>query len=621
MLGRLEVYEMSKRMNACADVFAETASALVGHASGYRFMRMQRGPMSSSDVRVVEEEEAMMELTQRQEALAAQLNEARVRMTTNAKAMVSGFQFFDEKEVQTGIQEVDEFVDNEIAKLAGEGGSRENEDEDPLEASTTSVTDDTSKAKKVEELKARRPEMINSYLVGDDPSSLLNNGKDETETNEEEVGTEKKSKKPMTKAQKMWGALPAGFQKLTSKKPGKGLTPKVMTFKNLMKTIVSILNEKRDADLVDDKCGNKRQSIHEFCYDYCLNKYGLKSLADNGVYGLIESLKSHLENPKVRLFARFLGYGAAGRILGEESMELYLSSLEAFRSKTLLGGITVCQTENEQKDWFTYASLDICKVMFERHGLKSQLPDDYPARLRSKLAVSAKKETLSAMGAKIEAELIDYDHWFTLCEEEMHDHEMRTYNQLRTLFTAADVNQDGVLNLSEFQNLVKEVDSSKGHREVLRMYNECLQEEARLHPNNTDPDVLSPNAFAEVASHHSLHGSAEAILTVVQNSWAEIQEVCDKFQEKGGDAFAKERDGFKDAIQYCVEEMASKDAKSVDEKVKELVGLYVRIVAMTKSKEQADKHNPRNSAFIRLKAEALAVGRLNANILANNANK
>ncbi|KAL2622921.1 hypothetical protein R1flu_003126 [Riccia fluitans] len=92
--------------------------------------------------------------------------------------------------------------------------------------------------------------------------------------------------------------VPIGFAKMMNI----NTPPKAVKFFNerqLTKLITSVYVAKIDADTVDDAADNERQSSCEFVYDFMLNLYGLKRLAESAVWGLFKKIKHIISQKKI----------------------------------------------------------------------------------------------------------------------------------------------------------------------------------------------------------------------------------------------------------------------------------------------------------------------------------
>jgi hypothetical protein len=76
----------------------------------------------------------------------------------------------------------------------------------------------------------------------------------------------------------------------------------------LCKTIDQIYGAKLTADYYDARDGDPLQSLTDFLCEYLLMKFGLRRVAEMHLYEVVMAVKKYfLKNPKVKMFARFLG--------------------------------------------------------------------------------------------------------------------------------------------------------------------------------------------------------------------------------------------------------------------------------------------------------------------------
>lgn len=59
----------------------------------------------------------------------------------------------------------------------------------------------------------------------------------------------------------------------------------------VVKLVDAVYQKKIEADVIDDAQGNERQNACEFLYDYMLNSYGLKGLAESAIHGVFRRIK------------------------------------------------------------------------------------------------------------------------------------------------------------------------------------------------------------------------------------------------------------------------------------------------------------------------------------------
>ncbi len=88
--------------------------------------------------------------------------------------------------------------------------------------------------------------------------------------------------------------------------------------------------------------------------------------------------------------------------------------------------------------------------------------------------------------------------------------------ELENLFIAGDANQDGVLTLNEFREIVSSADASVSETNALRMFRETVT----LMPDGGDS--ISPTAFAIVAHAHGLKAPATVVFGLLKKTWLQV---------------------------------------------------------------------------------------------------
>ncbi len=88
--------------------------------------------------------------------------------------------------------------------------------------------------------------------------------------------------------------------------------------------------------------------------------------------------------------------------------------------------------------------------------------------------------------------------------------------ELENLFIAGDANQDGVLTLNEFREIVSSADASVSETNALRMFRETVT----LMPDGGDS--ISPAAFATVAHAHGLKAPATVVFGLLKKTWLQV---------------------------------------------------------------------------------------------------
>eukprot|EP00002_Diphylleia_rotans_P037596 TRINITY_DN8413_c0_g1_i3.p1 TRINITY_DN8413_c0_g1~~TRINITY_DN8413_c0_g1_i3.p1 ORF type:complete len:1123 (+),score=226.57 TRINITY_DN8413_c0_g1_i3:105-3473(+) len=215
--------------------------------------------------------------------------------------------------------------------------------------------------------------------------------------------------------------------------------------KALAKILNSILLDKIAADSVDDRENTPRQNLVEFVYDFFLNKYGLRSAADENLTDFVMGLKS-IPNPSHRFldFMQMIGF-TDNQPLPLEAINLYLQPFIYIKSK--LG-----------------PRVNIMEVKFispqlARDTVFSILIPGEDSKFRDAIATKVAEESTPDNIDMDTFTHIIFGQWLISDKEEK--------KLLELLFQAADINRDAVLCFEEFLAAVRAIDFNVSTRQVL----------------------------------------------------------------------------------------------------------------------------------------------------------
>ncbi|CAK9234015.1 unnamed protein product [Sphagnum troendelagicum] len=346
--------------------------------------------------------------------------------------------------------------------------------------------------------------------------------------------------------------VPLGFSKMMKV----NVIPKAVKSFNdrqLLKLVESIYSAKIIADAVDDSQENERQNMCEFMYDFMLNSYGLKGLAESAVHGVFKRIKQLMitkaidKHHRLRLFQRFCNYDPLRGYM-EAELYLYLKTLAKAESK--LGVLLPAADAEDGTNFLNCAQLEFLleepsfvaqfrgnkdiasgflQQVVEEHGtlekasnevqkitkLKEIMRLDFDVLMEMIIEINPHKEVIRRQSkAKVAPKVIPLTK-----EEEV---------ELENLFIAGDANQDGVLTLNEFREIVSSADASVSETNALRMFRETVT----LMPDGGDS--ISPTAFAIVAHAHGLKAPATVVFGLLKKTWLQIQDDVneEKMREK-----------------------------------------------------------------------------------------
>ncbi|XP_024363033.2 uncharacterized protein [Physcomitrium patens] len=333
--------------------------------------------------------------------------------------------------------------------------------------------------------------------------------------------------------------LPLGFAKMMKITP----PPKVIKSFNerqLLKLVEGIYASKIQADAVDDEVNNERQSACEFVYDYMLNIYGLKGLAESAVHGVFKKIKKMMISKgiekchKLRLFQRFCGFDLA-KGYAEPDLYMYLKLLNRGQSK--LGVLY-----SEQDDGIVFLNCAQVDNLFDEPCLIEHFNGDRDAAAEfitkfaglhattEKVAPELQKILKTSQVKRVDFDLlmenvidfnptkVDTKTVRVKLPEKVAPQSEEEGTALENLFVAGDANQDGVLTFTEFREIISCAEPSISQQNALRMFRETLV----LMPEGGDS--ISPKAFATVAHAHGIKAPSDTIFNLLKKTWDQIQD-------------------------------------------------------------------------------------------------
>nr|XP_024365907.1 uncharacterized protein LOC112277602 isoform X1 [Physcomitrium patens]XP_024365908.1 uncharacterized protein LOC112277602 isoform X1 [Physcomitrium patens] len=374
---------------------------------------------------------------------------------------------------------------------------------------------------------------------------------------QELLARQKKPPAKMTKPKDLPN-IPLAFSKMMKVNP----PPKIVKLFNehqVVKLVDAVYQKKIEADAVDDLQGNERQTACEFLYDFMLNSYGLKGLAESAVHGVFRRIKQMMVKGidkchKLRLFQQFCGFDPL-RGYGEPDFYLYLRCLARAQSKV---GV-LFPSDNEQ-DTVMNTNPNQADILLEEPALLAQFKDDKDVALDFIEQFSAANGSVEKVSNEVQklvkaptVRKVDFDLLMeAIIEVAPHKADFKMppkkkaatkaapaitkeeSTSLETLFKAGDANQDGVLTFNEFREIIESADSSVSEKQALRMFRETLQ------VMSGEGDSISPAAFATVAYSNGIRATPAVIFELLKKTW--LQKIQDDVNEEKFADDVKEKD-------------------------------------------------------------------------------
>eukprot|EP01029_Cantina_marsupialis_P019954 TRINITY_DN4649_c0_g3_i1.p1 TRINITY_DN4649_c0_g3~~TRINITY_DN4649_c0_g3_i1.p1 ORF type:complete len:1489 (+),score=463.05 TRINITY_DN4649_c0_g3_i1:83-4549(+) len=240
--------------------------------------------------------------------------------------------------------------------------------------------------------------------------------------------------------------------------------------KVLFKVVQQIYREKIEADLVDDQIDNPRQTLAEFVYDWHLNKYGLWKLAEQHMIKMVNGLwKFRLLYKFVENFGSFLG------VYDERppsDLDLYLDIYKMLQQSN----VGPASKPKNLKDNVWPEEVPLIRAL----AVVSDLFQSTKGAVSKE--VKLLQDRLDQLSHRVgDHKWIDEDVFLLEALEAAKDANAQASITLAALFTAGDVNNDGVLTIEEFTSIIHHVDDCFPAAKILRMHKEAQGENQRMY--------------------------------------------------------------------------------------------------------------------------------------------
>eukprot|EP00162_Nutomonas_longa_P015572 comp22353_c0_seq2/m.53927 comp22353_c0_seq2/g.53927 ORF comp22353_c0_seq2/g.53927 comp22353_c0_seq2/m.53927 type:complete len:773 (-) comp22353_c0_seq2:127-2445(-) len=262
--------------------------------------------------------------------------------------------------------------------------------------------------------------------------------------------------------------IPAPFLKLLASTSLKS-RGRVKPVKFVLRTISNIYADKIVADAVDEKEGNRLQTLPEFIYDFHLHQYGLRKLAEKQLLDLLLSVAQYsLDHPRITMFARFCEL--IGPPLPLQCLGHYLRVLSTMRSM-------VDSTNYKSQIWLRPidSEEEQCKVLVA-HVL-GVIHRSYAFSNPKEMAEFAHNLLSRLHGNSYKPRSqVDLDRMLALLVDDYAAVEKRFSVTAQGIFAASIDPKSPLMTLEQFQYLIPHLDNRISNREIDRHYRMAMLE-------------------------------------------------------------------------------------------------------------------------------------------------
>ncbi|OMJ90069.1 hypothetical protein SteCoe_7650 [Stentor coeruleus] len=253
-------------------------------------------------------------------------------------------------------------------------------------------------------------------------------------------------------------------------------------FKKMLLKLITNFYDERSKDL------SSKADFGLSVFASLMKKYIMKKAATNRFKHLLSSCMKYKHISRVRLFGRFIGlYG----FFDSNDLNLYLTSLPNLKAS--LQGKLFTNFDNAERHFTLYSRcVESIKLM------SKSLPEDEIFELSNKL------EHIKIFDKATRTTYVDIDEFLELVIEKYHTHKNENYSFLKYIYEAGDLNEDGYLQIQEFELLVKHLStiSQAEGRSLFQSYSETF-----LSEDDYEVKAISLENLFELNLQHKIFSS------------------------------------------------------------------------------------------------------------------
>ncbi|KAL4438322.1 hypothetical protein ABPG74_009745 [Tetrahymena malaccensis] len=198
---------------------------------------------------------------------------------------------------------------------------------------------------------------------------------------------------------------------------------------------------------------NYNNMIYTIAYDYLLNKYGLKRVAEKKLSQYLETCYFYQDIPRVKLFGNFMQLFSESEHFDKDEFNFYISILKYMDEKTNTG-LGLVQTFNERILCSFEKVNEYMQINFESDSHKK---NDQILRQIQQIAINVGNQLF-----------VDIDQTFKIIVSLYQNKKEEIENNVKKLFYAADLDKNDCIELEEFITIYRYLESETFNRDEVQ---------------------------------------------------------------------------------------------------------------------------------------------------------
>jgi len=217
--------------------------------------------------------------------------------------------------------------------------------------------------------------------------------------------------------------------------------------------------------------------LYIVCYDYFMNKYGLRKVAETKCQQMFESVMLYPDNRRIQRFRDFLGLG---EVYESDELEIYFST---FKLLDPVGNGNIIASSLAEKTLIFFESVELAAITLFEKKIDPQNMKLLLARLNQLKIIDKNTKPMIEFEDAVEE--------FLRVQRTLQD-KMKGF--VKDIFNAADLDSDEIIVFFEFDILYKHLEKERYNKDKVKKL--FFEQADFMLPDGSNERVVSFNKFA-----------------------------------------------------------------------------------------------------------------------------
>ncbi|CAD8189617.1 unnamed protein product [Paramecium pentaurelia] len=258
-----------------------------------------------------------------------------------------------------------------------------------------------------------------------------------------------------------------------------------ITLQNILKQVSFFYKERLE----------QKYPLYAICYEYFMNQYGLKNVAEQKMTQFCQSLIFYQQNHRIRLFSRFLQLNEG---ISNEDLDFYIQSLSTLDEHSNSLNLLYC---NQNNDCIYVKQSKIQKQLMilneKGQEILEQLKQDYKI-IKSEIYV-------------------DLDQYYLFCLEQFQYLRKIQQDNFHELFLAIDVDDNQIINIEEFLILFNLIEDNQNYLLYKKLFLKEIQNNDGLNFYQFGMFCMHNNLFTKQRQDNFFFSNQDSINSIYNN--------------------------------------------------------------------------------------------------------